>query len=411
MPAFSFTEKHGAATKVPGSSRTRSAASTFEALLPVLGRFGITRLANITGLDDIGFPVWQAIRPNARSLSVAQGKARDHLGAKISAVMESLEAHHAEHARAPLRVESRRTLARDAEVVDATRLPLTTIARWDEDAVLPWTEARDLSTGAAVFVPFELVHSNFTLPRIEGSGYFRASSNGMGAGNHPAEAVLQGLCEVVERDAEALFRIRDAHATSRVARETVDDGEARVLLALLERAGIETMIWEMTSDIRLPCFSVVVFDLASDPDLNPRPAAEGSGCHIDRGTALCRALAEAMQSRLTSIAGSRDDLSTAKYDAWQSAESLRHWREQVSAPATRSFTEAPTTAAGSTVDDDLAAAVERLAERGLDRVFWVDLSSSDLDLTFARTIIPGLEGTIASPSYVPGARALARLES
>jgi len=35
---------------------------------------GVTRLAEITGLDLVGIPVFQAIRPAGRSLSVHQGK-------------------------------------------------------------------------------------------------------------------------------------------------------------------------------------------------------------------------------------------------------------------------------------------------------------------------------------------------
>jgi ribosomal protein S12 methylthiotransferase accessory factor len=34
---------------------------------------GITRIANVTGLDCIGIPVVNVVRPNARSLSVSQG--------------------------------------------------------------------------------------------------------------------------------------------------------------------------------------------------------------------------------------------------------------------------------------------------------------------------------------------------
>lgn len=409
---FWFSETHGPATKLAGTTRTRGAEDTLAKLMPVRSRFGITRLANVTGLDDVGYPVWQAIRPNARSLSVSQGKGPDHTSAKISALMESLEAYHAEHPRCPLRIESMRVLARDGEVADVSLLPRAKGGRWHEDLALPWAEGRDLASGAPLFVPFEMVHSNFTVPRLAGSGSFLASSNGMGAGNHPAEAVLQGICELVERDAEALFRIGgpERKGASRVALASVDDANAKALVALLERAGLCTMIWDMTSDIRLPCFSVVIFDLASDPDLNPRPAAEGSGCDFARGAALCRALGEAMQSRLTSIAGSRDDLSAARYDAFQSEESLRYWREQTSAPATRSFTDAPTAAnAHGTVDEDLALVVDRLAERGLDRVAVVDLSSPDLEFAFTRAIVPGLEGSMTSPSWVPGPRARARM--
>ena len=413
---FCFSESRGAATKITGTSPTRAVSDALAKLLPALSHFGITRLANITGLDDVGYPVWQAIRPNARSLSVAQGKGPDDATAKVSAIMESLEAHHAEHPRCALRIESRRVLLREGlDVADPSRLPRTKAGLWHEDLPIPWAEGRDLSTGAPLLVPFEMVHSNFTVPRLAGSGLFIASSNGMGAGNHPAEAVLQGLLELVERDAEALFRLGGAQsrAASRVELASVDDANARSLVARLERAGLRAMIWDMTSDIRLPCFSVVIFDLASDPDLNPRPAAEGSGCDFDRGAALCRALGEAMQSRLTSIAGSRDDLSAARYDSFQSEASLRYWREQASAPATKRFSDAPTAPAHATVDEDVELVVDRLAERGLDRVAFVDLPSSgfdvDFDFSFIRAIVPGLEGSSASPSYLPGRRAHAKM--
>ena len=47
---------------------------------------GITRLADVTGLDNIGIPVFQAIRPNARSLSVSQGKGVSLEAAQASAL-------------------------------------------------------------------------------------------------------------------------------------------------------------------------------------------------------------------------------------------------------------------------------------------------------------------------------------
>ncbi|MEH2460156.1 hypothetical protein [Nostoc sp.] len=36
--------------------------------------FGITRIADITGLDCIDIPVAQAIRPNGKAFSASQGK-------------------------------------------------------------------------------------------------------------------------------------------------------------------------------------------------------------------------------------------------------------------------------------------------------------------------------------------------
>src|SRR6201999_785112 len=74
--------------------RSRDPEETLRLLLPHLERHGITRLANVTGLDRIGIPVYQAIRPNSRGLSLSQGKGVDEVSAQVSALMESLECHH-----------------------------------------------------------------------------------------------------------------------------------------------------------------------------------------------------------------------------------------------------------------------------------------------------------------------------
>src|SRR4249919_2180198 len=53
-----------------GTHRTRVPSETLAVIEPHLRRFGITRVANVTGLDRLGVPVYLAVRPNARSLSV-----------------------------------------------------------------------------------------------------------------------------------------------------------------------------------------------------------------------------------------------------------------------------------------------------------------------------------------------------
>src|SRR4029079_741138 len=62
---------------------------------------GITRIADITGLDYLGLPVFLPIRPNARALSVSQGKGLDAASARASAFMEAAELEIAGDIRKP----------------------------------------------------------------------------------------------------------------------------------------------------------------------------------------------------------------------------------------------------------------------------------------------------------------------
>ena len=51
-----------------GTHRSRSPAETYAAYAPFMPKLGITRIANVTGLDWIGMPVLNAIRQKKRSL-------------------------------------------------------------------------------------------------------------------------------------------------------------------------------------------------------------------------------------------------------------------------------------------------------------------------------------------------------
>ena len=82
---------------------------------------GITRLANVTGLDTIGIPVVMSVRPCSRSLSVFQGKGLDLESAKVSAAMESIEGYHAEPVTGPLELASYDDLCQTHAVVDPLR--------------------------------------------------------------------------------------------------------------------------------------------------------------------------------------------------------------------------------------------------------------------------------------------------
>src|SRR5204862_1033387 len=107
-----------------GTRRAVSPIETLRRIRPRLRAAGITRLADVTGLDWIGVPVYQAIRPNSRTLSASQGKGLTPAQAKVSALMESLELFHAEELRLPTVRATVGTLRRQL-AYDPYQLPRT----------------------------------------------------------------------------------------------------------------------------------------------------------------------------------------------------------------------------------------------------------------------------------------------
>src|SRR5215469_14560882 len=77
-----------------GTHRSAPPAETLGRIRPHLARCGITRIANITGLDRIGIPVTLAIRPNGKTLSNSSGKGVSLDAAMVSAAMEGIELFH-----------------------------------------------------------------------------------------------------------------------------------------------------------------------------------------------------------------------------------------------------------------------------------------------------------------------------
>ena len=364
---------------------------------------GITRVADVTGLDHIGLPVVMVCRPNARSLSVCQGKGASLAAAEVSGLMESIEQFHAESLTLPLKLAGLRELRdSDHQIPNPSRLPRVATSIFEENLRILWIESRDLVSGARVWIPHELVHLDLTLPLPPGSGCFALSSNGLASGNHHFEAFIHGICELVERDAATLwhYATEDERRRTRLDLDTVDDPICTEVLTRLAEAGMVVDAWNLTSDLGIPAFRARIFDRSSP--WHALPAARGMGCHPRRGVALSRALTEAAQSRLTLITGSRDDIGRCSYQQ---------------APATAPESPSPgrvdfrqlDQGAGSTLDQDLKWLLDRLVAAGFPQVLSVDLTRKDLRIPVARMVIPGLEGYFRHPGFVPGPRLRSRI--
>ncbi len=386
-------------------SGTSSHAALLERLQPLMKRAGITRVANITGLDDVGIPVVIVTRPGSRSLSVSQGKGITLVDAKISGIMESLEQFFAERIHLPLALATLAELREKRRVVEVNRLARTTTS-FDEDTRILWATALDFETGIEVAVPFELVHLDLTIPLPEGSGCFVLGSNGLASGFTRDQAVAHGVWEVIERDAMALFyeRSPSRQASRRVALASIGDPCCRSLVAQLEKAGLAVAVWDVTTEMGIASFLCSIGERELDP-LRRVGLARGSGCHPDRRIALRRAITEAAQSRLTRIAGSRDDMQISDVDSIRSVEAIERHRAHIAQEVSASwaFDDVPSTECGSTAAA-LDFTLQRLREVGFAEVLTVELSQPSDPIFVVRSIIPGLEGLPDAAGYAPGHR-------
>jgi ribosomal protein S12 methylthiotransferase accessory factor len=391
-----------------GTHRATALTETVARARQLSATVGITRVANVTGLDRVGMPVVAVYRPNARSLAVSQGKGLDLEAALASGLMEAIESYHAEHPELALRHASVEELSRRDRVCDTSRLPRVAGRRLHPHRALLWVEGLDLCSQAGVYVPYELVHTNFSLPLPPGSGAFLMSSNGLASGNTRSEAVSHALCELIERDALALFHAAGGFSRFelRVDPDSVDDADCSQLLARLGAAELAFGIWEITSDIGLASFVCAVVDRAHDV-FHPLYYATGSGCHPVREVALLRAITEAAQCRLTYIAGARDDGDRGFFERARNPDRIAHMRALIEQPLTaaRAFRDVPSRV-HETLEEDVRWELQCLGTVGLSQCVVVDLGLPHIGLPVVRVLVPGLEPLPTAVGYTPGVRAL-----
>ncbi len=384
---------------VAGTHRACPPADTLQRIRPHLASMGITRIANVTGLDHIGVPVVMVCRPNSRSLSTSQGKGLDLEAAIVAGAMESVELHHAERILLPLILASMAELGQSRRLVDVAGLPRIVNSRFHPHLPLLWVLGHDILEGAGTWLPFEVVHASAAVPAPAGSGCFAATSNGLASGNERVEALVHALLEVIERDATAVWTARgDAHrGRTAIDPNTIGDPACRWVMEACAAAGTDVAVFDTTGDTGIPSFLCELSAVQHDPDASS--VFTGLGCHVDRSVALLRALTEAVQSRLTLIAGSRDDLSRRDYRVGEGPSPAggrprRSFEAILAPPATETFNE------------DLELICDRLRAIGVEQVVAVDLTRPEYGIAVVRAVVPGLEGPDDDPEYVPGRRAL-----
>jgi YcaO-like protein with predicted kinase domain len=386
-----------------GTHRTSTPEDTLARVASKARQIGITRLGDVTGLDRIGIPVTVAVRPNSRSFSVSQGKGLGLSQARASAMMEAIELFHGEELSGRTVSASFKKLSAETCVAPPASLCGTGHPLPDHTTI-EWLEGYDLLSREACWVPWEVVHTDYTLPTRHSGEHFLSGTNGLASGNHLAEAISSAICELVERDGVALWHARSMLERSRGRLDvaSIDDADCRRLIGLYEAAQITPRLWDVTSDVGIPAFICDIPAPTDDPSDGLR-RYRGAGCHPDRSIALARAMTEAAQTRLTYIAGIRDDLSDyAESDKDRLGAALLDAVSQ--AAEARAFCDVPSFDSDD-VAIDLRWELERLRAIGIMRVIAVDLTRDDVGIPVVRVVIPGLEWDCTHPHYVAGPRA------
>jgi ribosomal protein S12 methylthiotransferase accessory factor len=363
-----------------GTHRARSPEETYATIKPLMDEIGVTDVIDITPLDRLGIPVYNALRPRAArgSLPVHAGKGKEPLHSEISAMMEAIERFSGEYRGDPMEYTSHEELGL-LRSLDPRELFLPRPLEMGEK--LHWTPSWDLLNHEEIFVPSNAVyHPYVTLGMTD--RLFRSDTNGLAGGNEIEEAILHAVFEVVERDALSMAeRIRSMGQRLALG----DDGPARTLLDTFEKNGIAIHLWLLNGKTDLPTVAAAAEDTVTE---DPSLLVMGSGTHTDPEIAAVRALTEVAQSRASYLQGDRTDpvrdlvIRRAGYERMRRIN--RIWFDDAEEIDIGDVSNLST----PTIDGDLKIALREIEEHA-DRVLVSDLSRTKVPVV--KVIIPGFE--------------------
>jgi oxazoline/thiazoline synthase len=264
--------------------------------------------------------------------------------------------------------------------------------RFDDSRAIDWTPAWSLTHGESRWLPTRYCYFNYAdaLADKDGENTFCiADSNGCASGSTLEEAILQGLLELVERDACALWWY------SRVRRPAfdlrpLDSPFLRRIQALCDAKRRGLHVLDLTTDLGIPVAIALSWQLETGKSI-----ALGLGAHLDGAIAVNRALSElnqmlALETSLDALG--EDKARKAKGDEAAMIDWILNKSLETEAYCVPSGTIGIDARAAPRVED-LRQAVElgvrAVSDRGYDMIV-LDHSRAGIDFAAARVVVPGL---------------------
>lgn len=257
--------------------------------------------------------------------------------------------------------------------------------RFDESEEIEWTKVWSLRDSQVRYVPSAFCF--YYYPEKGKDRFCIANSNGCASGNTIEEAILQGLLELVERDAAAIWWYNRLSLPA-VDIESFDDSQLHALCAHIKQYNRCLHVIDITHDLGVPTFAAVSWKS------HGRSILFGLGTHLEAKVGVSRAITELSQ-RL-SFAERAEEKDEGKLGAAEAR--IARWLQTVqieTQPYLRPQDDCSRTAADYTTfrsDDlllDINYLVSKFKDSGLDTLV-LNLTRPDVALPTARVIVPGL---------------------
>jgi oxazoline/thiazoline synthase len=258
---------------------------------------------------------------------------------------------------------------------------------FDTSREVSWTAAWSLTHERTRLVP--AAYAWFGHPDLNHHAFCYPDSNGNAAGNTMEEAILQGFCEVIERDSVAMWWYNRARRPA-VDLDSTNNTYVEQLREFYATRGRQIWALDLTADLGIPAFAAVSRRI----DHPVEDVLLGFGAHVDARLALMRALTELNQF-LPAVASRNPDGST---HYWEDDPATLAWWRDIRVAEEEWLLPDPD-AKPTTLDthsrlfsgdlaEDLRRCVALARTAGLE-VIVCDQTRPDIELNVVKVMVPG----------------------
>lgn len=343
------------------------------------------KLEQIDHLDRIGIPVFRcSVRGlHGREERRSHGKGVDLESAKASALMELLERFSTEK----FADDRNNFKTQSYSEIRANKIAVENLLFCYEDCKkecnhldelkevpLEWTDSFSLTQNKIVRIPLKWF-------------WWVNGSNGMAAGNSIEEAILQALCEVVERHVKSII-IQKGITTPMININSIDNAFAKDMILKFNKAGIELFIKDFSLGLGIPSVGILAYD--SKTPFKFMKIVCRVGTSLNRDTSLIRALIEAAQVRAALLYQSK--FKTIHYVVDQHYTELSEAKPFTDNNQIINFSDLPTYS-NKNFRKEIDVAVKKLADNGF-HVIVTNVSHDILKIPVVIVTIPGTQFNI-----------------
>ena len=234
-----------------------------------------------------------------------------------------------------------------------------------ENLPLTWTRAHDVKNGQDLYLPI---------------GWFYAihEYNGPAAGNSIEEALLQGLCEVVERHVSSIIT-HEKRLTPTISLASIQDPVGRELIQKFQRNGIKLYLKDFSLNTGMPTVGALAYDPTTFPHASEVIFTAGTTTSPEKS--VIRAITEVAQ-----LAGDFQNRTTYKptLPKFVDLKEASYIIENEKIVELQSLPDL----SDRNLKVEINRCIKALAFIGLD-VFAVDMTHPNLKIPVVYTVMPG----------------------